>query len=46
MKKPEEWVGMVMWMSRINGGVEADRGKMVWELIGISSVEHAAEVWW
>ena len=25
---------------------EVDRGRMVWELIGRLSVEHAAEVWW
>ena len=44
--KAEEWVGNVMWVSRVNGQVEADRGRMVWELIRRLSVEHAAEVWW
>ena len=33
-------------MSRVNGQVEVDRGRMAWELIGRPSVEHAAEVWW
>ena len=33
-------------MSRVNGQVEVDRGRLVWELIGRQSVEHAAEVWW
>ena len=31
--KAEEWVGKVMWMSIVNGQVEVDRGRMVWELI-------------
>ena len=44
--KAEEWVGKVMWMSRVNGLVEDGRGRMVLELIGRMSVEHAAEVWW
>ena len=42
----EEWVGKVMWMSRVNGRVEVDRGRMVLELIGRSNVDYAAEVWW
>ena len=44
--KAEEWVGKVMWMSRVNGQVEVDRGRMAWELIGRPSVEHAEEVCW
>ena len=44
-KKAEEWVGKVLWMSRVNGQVEVT-GRMVWELIGRLSVEHAAEVCW
>ena len=44
--KAEEWVGKVMWMSRVNGQVEVDRGRTVWELMGRPSVERAAEVWW
>ena len=27
--KAEEWVGKVLWMSRVNGQVEVDRGRMV-----------------
>ena len=42
--KAEEWVGKVIWMSRVNEQVEIDRGRMVWELIGRLSVEHAADV--
>ena len=38
------WNGDVM--SRVNRQVEVDRRRMVWELIGRHSVEHAAEVWW
>ena len=33
-------------MSRVNGRVEVDRGRMVWELMGRPSMAHAAEVWW
>ena len=44
--KAEEWVGKVIWMSRVNRQLEIDRQRVVWELIGIPSVEHAAEVWW
>ena len=46
VNKAEEWVGKVMWMSRVNGQVGVDRGQMAWELMGRLSVEHAAEVWW
>ena len=44
--KAEEWVGKVMWMSRVNGQVGVDTGRMVWELIMRPSVGHVAEVWW
>ena len=33
-------------MSRMNVQVEVNRGKMVWELLARTSMEHAAEVWW
>ena len=46
VNKAEEWVGKVMWMSRVNGQVEVDRGRMVRKLMGRLSVEHAAEVLW
>ena len=44
--KAEEWVGNVIWMSRVSGQVEVVRGRMVCKLIGRPSVEHAAGVWW
>ena len=31
--KADEWIGKVVWMSRVNGQVEVDRGRMMWELI-------------
>ena len=31
-------------MSRVNGQVEVDSGRMVWKLIGRPRVEHAAEM--
>ena len=34
VNKAEKWAGKVMWMSRIKGQMEIDRGRMVWELIG------------
>ena len=44
--KAEKGVGKMMWMSKVNGQVEIDRGKMLWEVIGRPSVEHVQEVWW
>ena len=46
VNETEEWVGKVMWMSRVNVQVEVGRASMVWELIGRLNVEHAAEMWW
>ena len=36
----------VEWMSKVDGQVEVDRGRLVWELLARPSLEHAAEVWW
>ena len=33
-------------MSRMNGQVDVDRGRMEWELLARPSMEYAAEVWW
>ena len=44
-KKAEEWIERVTWMSRVNGQVEVDRGRMLWELLVRPSMEDAAEVW-
>ena len=33
-------------MSRVNGGMEVDRGRLIWELIARPCLEHASEVWW
>ena len=33
-------------MSMVNGQVEVDRGRMVWELLVRPSMEYVAEVWW
>ena len=40
VNKAEERVRKVMWMSRVNGQVEVDRGRMLRELIRRQSVEH------
>ena len=45
-KKVEEWIGRVTWMSRVNGQVEVDRRRIVWEVLTRPSMEYAAEVWW
>ena len=34
------------WVSRVNGQMEVDRGRMVWKLPVRPSMEYAAEVWW
>ena len=45
-KMAKKWVGRVTWMSRMNGQVEVDRGRMVWELLARPNREYAAKVWW
>ncbi len=44
-EKAEEWAAKTEWMSRVNGQMEVERGRLVWELAR-PSIEHAAEVWW
>ena len=34
------------WKVDVNGQVEVDRGRMVWELVARPSMEYGAEVWW
>ena len=45
-EKAEEWAGRTEWMSRVNGQIEVERGRLVWELLARPSLEHAASVWW
>ena len=45
-EKAEEWAGKVEWMSRKDGQIEVDRGRLVWELLARPGLEHAAEIWW
>ena len=33
-------------MSRVNGEMEVDRGRCIWDLIARSCLEHSSEVWW
>ena len=33
-------------MNRVNGQVEVDKGRRVWELLARACMEYAAEVWW
>ena len=34
----------IEWMSRVNGVVEIDRGRLIWGLLARPAIEHAAEV--
>ena len=45
-QKAEEWAGKTEWMSRKDGQIEVERGRLVWELLARPSLEHAAEIWW
>ena len=45
-EKAEEWAGKVEWMSRKDGQIEVERGRLVWELLARPGLEHAAEIWW
>ena len=33
-------------MSRVNGQIEVERGRLIWELLARPSLEHAVSVWW
>ena len=44
--KAEEWAGKTEWMSRKDGQIEVERGRLVWELLAKPSLEHPAEMWW
>ena len=44
-EKAEEWAGKTKWMSQVNGQMEVERGKLVWELLARPCLEHAASVW-
>ena len=45
-QKAKEWAGKTEWMSRKDGQIEVERGRLVWELLAKLSLEHAAEIWW
>ena len=45
-EKAEEWAGRTEWMSRVNGQIEVECGRLIWELLAHPSLEHAAGVWW
>ena len=36
--------GRIGCMSRVNGEMEVDRGRLVWELLARPCLEHASEV--
>ena len=33
-------------MARVDGELEAERGRLLWDLVARPGLEHAAEVWW
>ena len=45
-EKAQEWAGRAEWMSRVNGQIEVEQGRLVWELLARPSLEHAVSVWW
>ena len=44
--KAEKWGARIGCMSRVNGEIEVDRGRLIWELLASPCLEHASEVWW
>ena len=46
VEQAEEWAGKVEWMARVDGELEAERGRLIWDLVARPGLEHAAEVWW
>ena len=40
--KAKDWIGKIIWIG--NGKMEVDRGRVLWELLFRSSLEHP-EVW-
>ena len=46
VEQAEEWAGKVEWMARVDGELEAERGRLIWDLVARPALEHAAEVWW
>ena len=45
-EKAEKWEARIGCMSRVNGEIEVDRGRFIWELLARPCLEHACEVWW
>ena len=43
-EQAEEWAGKVEWMARVDGELEAERGRLIWDLVARPGLEHAAEV--
>ena len=43
--REKEWAGRTEWMSRVNGQIEVECGRLIWELLVHPSLEHAASVW-
>ena len=33
-------------MSRVNGEMKVDRGRLIWKLLARTCLEHASEMWW
>ena len=46
VEQAEEWAGKIEWMARVDGELEAERGRLLWDLVARPGLEHAAEVWW
>ena len=45
-EKAEKWGARISCMSRVNGEMKVDRGRLIWDLLARPCLEHASEVWW
>ena len=43
MEKAEKWEVRIGCMSRVNGEMELERGRLIWELLARSCLEYASE---
>ena len=43
-EKAEKWGARIGSMSRVNGEMEVDRGRLIYELLARPCLEHASEV--
>ena len=42
VEQAKEWAGKIEWMARVDGELEAERGRLLWDLVARPGLEHAA----